>query len=325
MEKKHKSYEQKPHVKKRYNSSLTPDKGTHVQRIHKDTLFRFIFRDKTNLLQLYNALNGSDYQDEKQLTITTLENVIYLGYKNDVSFLLESVLFLAEHQSTWNPNMPLRGVFYFARLYQDFVTENGYDLYKTTLIRLPSPQYVVFYNGTEDRPEREILTLSASFMTVESAGDSLAIEPALECKALVLNINYGKNRWLMEKCRPLWEYSYFIHSIRENLKAGCSPHMAADLAVQHCPKEGILEDLLRKHRKEVVGMFLEEYDKELHERTIRREGWEDGQRNGQKNGLDQAFELTRCLLEADRLEDLRRSTKDKKFRQKLLKEYGILK
>lgn len=317
MGKKNKSYEQKLHVKKRQKSSLTPDKGTHVQKIHKDTLFRFIFRDKANLLQLYNALNGSDHQDERLLTITTLENVIYLGYKNDVSFLLESVLFLAEHQSTWNPNMPLRGVFYFARLYQDFVTENGYDLYKTTLIRLPSPQYVVFYNGTEDRPEREMLTLSESFMTVESAGGGLAIEPALECKALVLNINYGKNRWLMEKCRPLWEYSYFIHSIRENLAAGYSPQEAADLAVHHCLKEGVLEDLLRKHRKEVVGMFLEEYDKELHEKTLRREGWEDG--------FAKASELARLLLDANRLEDLRRSTKDKNFRQKLLKEYGIVK
>ena len=124
---------------------------------------------------------------------------------------------------------------------------------------------------------------------------------------------------------PSMDLIIIIHSIRENLAAGYSPQEAADLAVHHCLEEGILKDLLRKHRKEVVGMFLEEYDKELHERTIRREGWEDGQRNGQKNGLDQAFELTRCLLEADRLEDLRRSTKDKKFRQKLLKEYGILK
>ena len=128
---------------------------------------------------------------------------------------------------------------------------------------------------------------------------------------------------------PSMDLIIIIHSIRENLAAGYSPQEAADLAVHHCLEEGILKDLLRKHRKEVVGMFLEEYDKELHEKTLRREGWVDGWKtghaNGQKNGLDLASELTQCLLDANRLEDLRRSTKDKKFRQKLLKEYGIVK
>ena len=116
---------------------------------------------------------------------------------------------------------------------------------------------------------------------------------------------------------PSMDLIIIIHSIRENLAAGYSPQEAADLAVHHCLKEGVLEDLLRKHRKEVVGMFLEEYDKELHEKTLRREGWEDG--------FAKASELARLLLDANRLEDLRRSTKDKKFRQKLLKEYGIVK
>lgn len=274
MGKKKKSNGHKPHVKKKQPASLTPDKGTHVQRTHKDTLFRFIFRDKKNLLQLYNALNGSDYQDENSLHLTTLENVIYLGYKNDVSFLLDCTLFLAEHQTTVNPNMPLRGVLYFARLYQDFDGE------------IPFP-------------------------------------PALECKALVLNINYGQNRMLMEKCRPLWEYSYFVHHIRENLKTGYTPEKAVDLAVTHCLQEGILKDLLKKHSKEVVGMFLEEYDKELHEKTLRNEGWTGGRKVGVQKGRNEWRKLTQLLLEDNRLDDLRRSTKDKKFEQQLMKEYNI--
>lgn len=130
-----------------------------MRRTHKDKLFRFIFRDRKNLLQLYNALNGSDYQDEASIEIITLENIIYLGYKNDMAFLLDWVMFLGEHQSTWNPNMPLRGLLYFSRLYQDFITAKGYDLYKSTLIPLPCPQYVVFYNGTEPRPDRELFCL----------------------------------------------------------------------------------------------------------------------------------------------------------------------
>ena len=284
----------KPHVKA---ASLTPDKGTAVQRKHKDTLFRFIFRDRRKLLQLYNALNQSDYQDPNALQITTLENVLYLGYKNDISFLVDMTLYLMEHQGSWNPNMPLRGVLYFARLYRDFLEENGYDLYGTKLFELPVPRYVVFYNGKEEKPERQILRLSDSFPeerdfsaeTAKGEGKELADKsspylppPALECQALVLNINYGNNLEFMNKCRPLLEYSKFIHRIRENIKAGHAPVEAANLAVEYCLANGILTDVMRAHRKEVVGMFLEDYDAELHYRTLRREGYEDGVEDGEK-------------------------------------------
>ena len=179
----------KPHGKRKLHvqtASLTPDKGTAVQRPHKDTLFRFIFRDKKKLLQLYNALNQSDYQDPDGLQITTLENVVYLSYKNDISFLVD--------------------------------------------------------------------------------------------------INYGHNREFMKQCKPLMEYSRFIHCIRKNIQNSCSPTEAADLAVEYCLANGILTDVLRAHRKEVVGMFLEDYDEELHYRTLRREGYEDGYDDGIEEG-----------------------------------------
>ena len=87
-------------------------KTTAIQRTYKDSLFRMIFREKKELLSLYNALNHSDYQNPEELTINTVENVLYMGMKNDVSFLIEEYLNLYEAQSTWNPNMPLRDVFY---------------------------------------------------------------------------------------------------------------------------------------------------------------------------------------------------------------------
>lgn len=292
----------KPHGKRKLHvqtASLTPDKGTAVQRPHKDTLFRFIFRDKKKLLQLYNALNQSDYQDPDGLQITTLENVVYLSYKNDISFLVDMTLYLVEHQGSWNPNMPFRGVLYFARIYRDYVEQKGYDLYGTKRFPLPVPRYVVFYNGREDRPERQILKLSDSFPQKSNfSGEDSAEEkelpekpgiylppPALECQALMLNINYGHNREFMKQCKPLMEYSRFIHCIRENIRNGCSPTEAADLAVEYCLANGILTDVLRAHRKEVVGMFLEDYDEELHYRTLRREGYEDGFGDGEKSKI----------------------------------------
>lgn len=109
--------------KKRQNTSKS-----YVNLHHKDRLFRYLFRDRKHLLELYNALNGTDYQNEKELTITTLEGVIYMGMKNDLSFMVDSVMSLYEHQSTWNPNMGLRGLIYFAKLYQVYVKKQGYDL-----------------------------------------------------------------------------------------------------------------------------------------------------------------------------------------------------
>lgn len=272
----------KPHVKRMPLASHTPDKGAPngVGRTYKDTLFRFIFRDKRNLLQLYNALNDSDYQDEQLLKITTIDNVIYLGYKNDVSFLLDSVLCLVEQQSTWNPNMPIRGVWYFARLYRDFVEEKELDYLSTKRLDLPFPQYIVFYNGTIMKPEREVLSLSDSFPIPQYlSGDSKI--PALECRALVLNINYGKNRELLEKCKPLLDYSQFVHYTRENLDRGIPADWAVNQAIDRCLEEGILTEILQKHRKEVVGMFLEEYDEAKHLATIHKEGYNEGYNEGQ--------------------------------------------
>ena len=196
MSRKTNAKRHKSRVRKRQDASYTPEKSTYVRRTHKDKLFRFIFRDRKKLLQLYNALNKSNYQDEQELRILTLENVVYLGYKNDVAFLLDWMLFLAEHQGSWNPNMPLRGVFYFARLYQDFITEKGYDLYGKAKIPLPYPQYVVFYNGAQERPEREELKLSESFVqtgymegffgsyTKSRAGSNAHKDPFFSCQAL---------------------------------------------------------------------------------------------------------------------------------------------
>lgn len=316
--------------KKRKNVFITPEKITHVNRTHKDTTFRFIFRDKRNLLQLYNALNDSAYTDISKLEITTLENVIYLGYKNDVSFLLGSVLTLAEHQGSWNPNMPLRGLLYFARLYTEYIRKNGLNMYGNTQLFLPFPKYVVFYNGTDTRPEREMLKLSASFPTPpESAG--LFTEPSLECTAIVLNINYGNNQALLEKCRPLLDYSMFIHYIRENLVLGYTPEESVDLAVERCLSEDILTEALRVHRKEVVSMFLEEYNEEFYRKAARKEAREEGYSEGYDEGHTKGYDegekrmalLTEKLLNDKRLDDLMLASTNAEIRQKLMEEYSI--
>lgn len=174
-----------------------------INRNNKDVLFGLRFQNKKDLLQLYNAVNETNYTDEQQLEITTLGDAVYMAMKNDVSFLVSNKMNLYEHQSTFNPNMPIRGFEYFAELYSAYLEKNELDVYGSSLIKLPTPQYVVFYNGTKEQPEKTVLKLSDAFEKIGHNG----IEPAIEVQAIMLNINLGHNQLIMEKCKKLKEYA----------------------------------------------------------------------------------------------------------------------
>ena len=180
-------------------------------RAYKDRIFRMIFKEKRALLALYNAMNDTAYQDPEELVITTLENAIYLGMKNDVSFMICDRLFLYEHQSTKNPNMPLRNLLYVADLYS--VLTKDMFLYGELPVAIPEPRFVVFYNGEQKMEERSVLRLSDLYRPRTE-------HPYLELETLVLNINKGYNAELMEKCRELHDYSAFVALVREKRKNG---------------------------------------------------------------------------------------------------------
>ena len=224
-----------------------------VARNYKDTVFRMLFKNRKELLELYNALNETDYQDPEALEVTTLENAIYIGMKNDVSFLLESELNLYEQQSTYNVNMPLRDLFYVAKQLEKLT--NKKDLYSSRLVKIPMPRFIVFYNGKTKRREREILLLSNAF---EKKTD----EPELELKVTMLNVNSGYNRELMEKCRTLHEYSMFVGMVR-HYKKRMKIEDAVNKAVDECIKENILRDFLIAQRSEVIAMSIFEYNEEV--------------------------------------------------------------
>ena len=251
-----------------------------INRKYKDRLFRFVFRDKKDLLELYNAINGTDYHDAEELEVNTLEDVLYLGMKNDMSFLLDTSMSLYEHQSTWNENMPLRGFLYFAELYQRYLEENGYRLTGTgRRLPLPFPRYVVFYNGTKEEPDQTQLLLSDSFKGVEGE------VPSLECRAVVLNINYGHNQAIMERCRRLKDYSEFIEEIRRNLRAGMVLEDAVEQGINACMERGILSDILSKSKMEVRKMLLTEYDERAEREYLRKEAMEIGLEEGIEQGI----------------------------------------
>ena len=251
-----------------------------ARRDYKDTIFRRLFQDRENLLSLYNAVNRTSYTDAEALTVVTLENAVYMNMKNDVAFLLDNRLSLYEHQSTWNPNMPLRDLFYVSRTYQGLVKDE--TLYSSKRLRLPAPHFLVFYNGTEEREESSVLKLSDSFEYVGTQKE----EPNLELKVLVLNINQGKNKELLELCRTLKEYMIFVDRIRLYAKT-MELDAAAERAVDECIHEGVLSDFLRKNRGEAIEMSIFEYDEERELKLIRRAEYEEGLKEGHEAGLEQ--------------------------------------
>lgn len=251
-----------------------------VNKKYKDRLFRQVFGTKESLLELYNAISGTSFDDPEELEITTLHNVIYMNFKNDLSFLILEVLNLYEHQSTFNPNMPIRGLLYFAPLYRKFIKKHGLNLYSSRPVKLPVPRYVVFYNGLTDASDRTELHLTDLF--VEQTG----AEPCMELTAVMLNINWGHNRDLMEKCRKLKEYSLFIEEIRNRINRGIPLEDAVDRAIDFCIAKNILAEFLAFHKAEVKNVILEEYNQEEHMKSEREEWREIGREEGLAEGLE---------------------------------------
>ncbi len=237
-----------------------------VIRTYKDTVFRMIFREKKELLSLFNAVNGTEYTNPDDMEINTLENAVYMNMKNDLSCVLDLQLNLYEHQSTVNPNMPLRDLFYVARLYEAMLEEG--QVYKSKLVKIPTPKFVVFYNGEQAQPERKCLYLSDMY-TCKSE------EVNLELIVVQLNISPGYNEELKKSCPTLMGYMQYVEKIRLYRKS-MSLEVAIDRAVSECIREGILAEFFQKNQSEVKQMSIFEYDQEAHMRVVRQEGREEG-------------------------------------------------
>ena len=250
-----------------------------INRSYKDRLFKIIFEDKKELLSLYNALTGKNYQNPDELEINTIDDVIYMHLKNDMSFILNDWQNLFEQQSTFNPNQPLRGFFYFADLYK--VKYFGKKIYSTRLLKIPTPQYIVFYNGTTSMPDRKELRLSDAFQQPTA-------QPDIEVVAHMLNINYGHNKELMERCQKLKEYAQFIDIIRHYLKENehWSNEQAISKAIDDCIKNNILRDILQKERLRVMASILSEFDEVGYKEMIRQEAYEDAYEEAYEEGVE---------------------------------------
>ena len=276
-----------------------------VNRTYKSTVFTMLYADKSNLLDLYNAMAGTHYADPELLEINTLENAIYMTIKNDVSFLIDGRLSLYEHQSTGNPNLPLRFLLYISHLYSRMTKDE--NLYGTAKVRIPAPEFVVFYNGREQMPERDVLKLSDLFMVNDRP-------IKLELEAVVLNISGENNRELKAACQTLREYAIYTDKIRQYTEE-MSLEEAVDRAIRECISEDVLREFLENHRMEARAMSIFEYDQEKHMRQEREAAWKEGRRSGLEEGRRSGIEEGR----RSGLEEGREQILESLIRKKLAK------
>ncbi len=249
-----------------------------VNREYKDRLFSFLFGSESNkewTLSLYNAVNDTNYTNSEDIRFTTIEDAVYMGMKNDLSFILFQVMNIYEQQSTYNPNMPVRQLMYAGKLYDKYIQRNKLNIYGKKVARLPVPKLVTFYNGTEGKDD-EILRLSDAFEPGEEGAGA-----DIEVRVRMININYGQNREILKACRPLMEYAWLVEQIRENRGAEMDIEKAVDKAIDDIPEEYEIRMFLIGHRAEVRDMCITEYNEAETMRMIREESREEGREEGQ--------------------------------------------
>ena len=248
---------------------------------YKSDVFSMLLQDKKRAMEIYNAINGTDYDDPELVEMTTLDDKSFsLTVRNDASFILDANLSLYEHQSTYCPNMPLRDLLYFASIIQKRIKAQKRDIYGGRILKIPVPHFVVFYNGKEEAPDQYDLRLSDAF-------EKETENPEIELVCHVYNINNGKNVPLLSKCQTLREYMYFVDMVRKNNEISGNLEDAIEKAINQCMEENVLRDFLAQHREEVMHVMTLDYTFERRLEMQRAEAIEDGERIGKEIGKEE--------------------------------------
>jgi predicted transposase/invertase (TIGR01784 family) len=251
-----------------------------INRKYKDTVFRRLFNTQEKLLELYNALFGTNYKDWSAIKINTLDNVLFMGMRNDISFVIYGVLVLLEHQSTINKNLAARMFLYLSKIYEKIASEDDPNaLYKWNAVEFPNPEFIVLYNGKEDFPKEEIINITTVFKNKDRKN-------RLDMEVRVININKGVNPELESKSKTLADYISLITKIRE-YETNNPLEKSIKLAVKYCIENDILKEFLLEHAQEVVGMLATEFDMDIALEVAHRDGMQTGIEKGREEGREQ--------------------------------------
>ncbi len=246
-----------------------------ANREYKSRLFSMYFSDPANrkhLLSLYNAVNRTSYTDEKMIRLNTIRTVLYHGFHNDLSFLFGSTMNFYEHQSTVSQNMPFRDLLYSSHVYGPYAEKYRRQMYGSALLRIPRPQYAVFYNGKQDMPQKWESRLSEAY---ESAEDVTA-----EIVVTHFNINWGKGCRILEDCPALMGYAWFVERTRVKMKDGKTSEEAVREAIFEMPDEYEMKEYLKNLKEEHMLSLFEEFDDDAYIAAVREGGREEGKAEG---------------------------------------------
>ena len=258
----------------------TQEQEQEVKRTYKDSVFVTIFHEKAKLIELYNALFDTNYDESAPIDIVTIKDVLFRTLKNDVAFVLGGrFVVLVEHQSSINENMPLRDLMYISTVLKRMIDTTR--LYREKRLMIPRPSFVVLYNGTKDFPAYRELRLSDSFLGEKEKDE----EDALQLIVKVYNINTEKNSEILGRCETLRQYSRFVEIMRSYRE---DSELTNDVIVEvlnRCRKEGILTEFLDKYGTEIVEMLFKELTREEDLEISRLDGYEEGFNSGERAGF----------------------------------------
>ena len=289
----------------------------------KSSAFTAFFSDPENAARLYSALDGADMVRPEDITFTTLSGVLFMARKNDMAFTVKNkVLVISEHQSTVNANMPLRDAIYYGRTMEKLIEPRA--LYRTGQIPVPTPEFFVFYNGSKDFPGEKILKLSDAYL-------EKADPPMLELIVKVININLPVSHPILERCRPLYEYSFFIQTIRDYINKGKNRDEAIIQAMVDCERVGIMTDFLKEHGTEAVNMLFTEFNMEDALDVRFEEGQKEGLKEGIKEGIKEGqlqgkrlmLDLVNAMIADHRTAELAKLQSEPDFLTEMMEYYHL--
>jgi len=273
-------------------SNKKPNKKSNNKKAnkkYKDSVFRQFFNNEPASLELLNAIEGTNYTDVSMVTINTIRDVFFAVVQNDVSFNFnKKIVILIEHQSTINENMPVRFLAYMLSIYLNIL---GKRVYRSPVVKLPRPEFIVLYNGKSPFPKEKLLRLSDAFEEFDEETENSEIL-FVDALVKVYNINKGVNPELERKSKTLKSYVTFIAKVREYEKKKPLEE-AIKSAVEYCIKKDILADYFKKNAQEVIKMLTIEYSLEDAIADAREDGMERGRIEGIEEGIEKGMQKGR--------------------------------
>jgi hypothetical protein len=248
----------------------------------KNSVFTRLFGEKEKLLELYNAIENTNYGSDTDIRITTLENVLISGILNDISFVIDGkIVVMMEHQSTINYNMPLRMLMYVTETYKKITEEE--NLYRKKAILIPKPEFIVLYNGDEEFPDQKTLKLSDMYL-----GAGTASSAELDLIVKVFNINNGRNEEILRRSDTLNGYGIFVSLVKKYMES-MNRDPAILRAIDDCIRQNVLKRFLEENASEVRNMLITEWDNDkalkIAKEEAREDGWAEGNARGKAEGL----------------------------------------